>query len=101
MLWIPDHGVKVNDPVIGTALPDPLVDGLPHLFFLGIVKGLQWRSGEGTLKRRQGRANDFDAMQVRPINQLLITGDDLLRRDWFFRRRQKGPRPSNVVDALP
>jgi len=39
-------------------------------------------------------------MQVPPINQLLITSDNLFRRDWFFRRRQKGPRPSNVVDAF-
>jgi hypothetical protein len=39
-------------------------------------------------------------MQVPSINQLLITSDNLFRRDWFFRRRQKGSRPSNVVDAF-
>src|ERR1700730_16518227 len=100
MLWIPDNGIKVNDAVIGAASPDPLVDRLPHFLLLGIIKGLQWRSSKRILKGCQGGANDFDAMEMRPINQLLITSDDLFRGDRFFRRRQKSSGPSNVVDAF-
>src|ERR1700686_5660771 len=81
MLGIPDNGVKVDDAVVGGTLPDPLIDRLPHLLFLRIIKGLQRCPGEGTLKGRQGGADDFDPMQVCPINQLLITSDDFLYRD--------------------
>ena len=86
--------------IVGGTLPDPFIDRLPHLLFLRIIKGLQRRPGEGTLKGRQGGADDFDPTQVCPIDQLLITSDDFLHSDRFFRRRQKRPRPSDIVDAL-
>src|ERR1700724_3003065 len=78
MLWIPDNGIKVNDAVIGAASPDPLVDRLPHFLFLGIIKGLQWRSSK----------------------RILITNDYFFRGGRFFWRRQKSSGPSNVVDAF-
>src|SRR5580700_912749 len=100
MLRIPDYGVKVDDTVVSATLPDPLVNSLTHLLFLWIVKGLEGRPGKSTLKRRQGSADNFDPMQVCPVDQLLITRDDFLHSNRFFGRREKGLRPSNIVDTL-
>ena len=70
VLRLPDNSVKVDDAVVGATLADPLVDRLTHLLFLRTVKRLQRRPGEGILKGRQGGADNFDPMQVGPIDQL-------------------------------
>jgi hypothetical protein len=69
---IPHDRVEVNDGVEGSAGADPLVHRLPRRLSLRSVE-------VGALERQQRGADDPQALGMRPLDQLLIPGDELLR----------------------
>src|SRR5262249_24672744 len=80
--------VKIDDPVIRTAVSDPFVHGKALLFsHFAIVRG--------SVKRCQGSSVDFQASGVRTLDDLLVPRDDVFgRRSWILEG------DSNVVDPF-
>src|SRR5262245_32083723 len=67
---VADSGVEIDHAVVGFAVSDPVVDGLPLLLTLGGPIA-------GAFKRCECRAIDDQSVRVGPLNQLFVTRDNV------------------------
>src|SRR5579875_2775230 len=95
MLRILNRLIKIHHTIEGAARADPVIYGFPLHFLL--------RSEVATrpcaFKRSQGGAEDFEAMLMGALDQLLQSSDDLAGRNGlrFGCRRSSMP---NVIDPF-
>src|SRR6185295_12470869 len=70
-LWIADYGIEVHDSVESFTRADPLIDRCPD-FLTSFGRG-----GHAFL-RHNGRTDHSDPRGVRPLNELAVSGDQLI-----------------------
>ena len=73
LVGIAHRRVEVDDPVVGAALADPRVEGLP-------LRLARVRPVEGALERRQGAAVDGQPPRVCPLDQRPVARDQVVDR---------------------
>src|SRR5262245_9024329 len=70
--------IEVDDGIEAAAAPDPGIDGLALELLFGGKISLVGSSRERVFERRQRAADDLDRAKAGTLDQLLVTGNDLI-----------------------